>query len=127
MIAIVIQKHIKHMINIESHPIFDPCVIKILILSIIKTSNPTPITSKRFFSLPRYAVVSGVPLISNNAISDAIIENINIYFHPKNVVITPPNIDAKPEPPQEPMDQNSMHVVYLYRDSMFSLLLKSPA
>ena len=88
----------------ENKPKCAACVIIILRLSIITTSKIRPTISNRLDDACRF-LDSGVPLIKSTAMRETIIEKTNIHLQLKNVAIIPPNKDAKPEPPQDPIDQ----------------------
>src|SRR5699024_7335803 len=88
----------------ESMPNVQLCVITTLILNIITTKRISPVKSNfKFVVLSDF--VSGVPFINNIAISATMIDKIKIHLQPIKVETIPPNKDAKPEPPHEPIDQ----------------------
>ena len=88
----------------ESNPNVALCVITTLMLNIMTTKRINPKKSNLLATLP-LDFVSGVPLISNIEINAMIIDSINIQRQPINVDTIPPNNDANPEPPQDPIDQ----------------------
>ena len=48
---------------------------------------------------PAYLSIRIIPITAK------IIEKMKIHLHPRDVAIAPPANEAKPEPPQEPIDQ----------------------
>src|SRR5699024_3763542 len=88
----------------ESMPNVPLCVITTLILNIIITKRINPVKSN-FKFVVLSDLVSGVPFINNIATKAIIIDKIKIHLQPIKVETIPPNNDAKPDPPQEPIDQ----------------------
>lgn len=91
-------------ISSENKPNCAVCVIIIFKLSNMTTNKTRPKLSNRSL-VGLIFLDSGVPLISIIDIKETIIEKINIHCQPIKVAITPPKIEAKPEPFHEPIDQ----------------------